>query len=750
MAKDIENVSLTREELENFYKDKDVRDRSTTELKEYLKKHTILEMLDDKTIPFSIELKDTYTFKTKAGLWGVDKTNRIDAIGTSLFENTNLEKIEFPNICHIKKIMANAFSGSKLQYVRLPDSLEKIGISAFQNCENLKDVKIPKSVKEIGAYAFSGCTKLSQSLVQPFVVPETVEKIGENAFYGIPFVRYDGEAEDDGNHWGAINFTSKNIEEARKKAEEEAIKKAEEEKRKKAEEEAKRILNETIMRIKAEEEKKRKDEEEKRRQDEEERRRKDQEEKKMLEEKARKAEEETKRLEEEKRRREEEEKRKEEEKQRRAIPRALDDDSIGHLFIEMRNDKRCIDNPEHKEATRLYIPTDYFYDRQKYRISEIGDSFFENSKLEYVEFEKNSIKKIGDSAFKGCKSLNTLTIGEGLTDIGKEAFKNCKMLEDCTLPDSLEEIKDSAFENCRKLEIEFLPNNIRQIGKKAFQDCKHLISVVIPSNVEKIDDRAFKACSSLKALTINEGVQEIGESAFDGCDKLERVEIPSTVVSIGEDAFLGVQCLVCKNPELKEGSPWGADYVEYLNIEKNAVSEAEEDEIEKSSKENEQNISPQQGIIETRDVVDEDYAKQVLCGDSIKIERTYLDRKKNIKYDVKKIGQRAFYSLRGVLRKVVIPPCITEIEDSAFEDCSKLSYVQIPHKVKKIGKNAFKGVPFSSIKYNGDAEGSPWGAEDIPVDIDESYPTVSLAEKQDVKKDSNSLASMIEDDEYVI
>lgn len=55
---------------------------------------------------------------------------------------------------------------------------------------------------------------------------------------------------------------------------------------------------------------------------------------------------------------------------------------------------------------------------------------------------------------------------------------------------------------------------------------------------------------------------------------------------------------------------------------------------------------------------------------------------------VTKIGDKAFYDLR--VTSVVIPEGVTEIEERAFERCSKLTSVTIPETVVVIGAHAFE------------------------------------------------------------
>ncbi len=79
----------------------------------------------------------------------------------------------------ITSIAPGAFYGYNFTDIKLPDTLETIGWSAFDSCRQLKNVVLPSGVKSIGKKAFQGCENL-----ESITLNEGLEEIGENAFDG--------------------------------------------------------------------------------------------------------------------------------------------------------------------------------------------------------------------------------------------------------------------------------------------------------------------------------------------------------------------------------------------------------------------------------------------------------------------------------------------------------------------------------------------------------------------------------------
>lgn len=103
----------------------------------------------------------------------------VETIGVSAFQNCfNLQTVEFEEGSLLKEIPNYAFRSCKnLRAIKIPDSVEKIGNYAFADSSNLGTVTIGKLVNAIGDYAFESCSNLVN-----LTLGESVETIGVGAF----------------------------------------------------------------------------------------------------------------------------------------------------------------------------------------------------------------------------------------------------------------------------------------------------------------------------------------------------------------------------------------------------------------------------------------------------------------------------------------------------------------------------------------------------------------------------------------
>ena len=184
-------------------------------------------------------------------------------------------------------------------------------------------------------------------------------------------------------------------------------------------------------------------------------------------------------------------------------------------------------------------------------VTEIGASAFNGCvSLEKVTLSKN-ITAIPDSAFSGCTALSEITLSDNIKTIGTNAFENCKQLTGVEFPDSLETISDKAFLNCEKLEnIEF-SKNLKSIGASAFEGCKALEKINIPDSLQTMNIGAFKNCTSLVDVKIGNSLTTLPNEAFNGCIKLQKFTIGKAVKTIGNNCL--ANCTTLKSITIPEG-----------------------------------------------------------------------------------------------------------------------------------------------------------------------------------------------------
>lgn len=140
--------------------------------------------------------------------------NSVKSIGKSAFKNcAALTKLTIPAL--VTQIGDEAFANTDISSATVPVGVEAIGNKLFYGCDNLTSLTIGKNVKTVGEEAFVGCTALTSLYVnnieqwlsfnfesclesplyyagklyiggksaENIVIPESVTKINDNAFY---------------------------------------------------------------------------------------------------------------------------------------------------------------------------------------------------------------------------------------------------------------------------------------------------------------------------------------------------------------------------------------------------------------------------------------------------------------------------------------------------------------------------------------------------------------------------------------
>ena len=176
-------------------------------------------------------------------------------------------------------------------------------------------------------------------------------------------------------------------------------------------------------------------------------------------------------------------------------------------------------------------------------IGKIYSNTFENcNALESVEL-KRDVSSIGERAFYGCSSLSSVELNDGLTSIGKYCFAYCKSLKSVKIPSGITTINNETFYSCSVLENVEIPDSVTSIGSEAFAYCKSLESITLPRKLQSIGMEVFSCCTALKSIEIPDSVTLMESDTFSGCKSLESVKIGKGITEIRQDVFYGCTSL---------------------------------------------------------------------------------------------------------------------------------------------------------------------------------------------------------------
>lgn len=227
-----------------------------------------------------------------------------------------------------------------------------------------------------------------------------------------------------------------------------------------------------------------------------------------------------------------------------------------------------------------------------------------------------------------------------VTSFNAASFAGNTTVTSISVGSNITTIPNGAFAGCTALKSVSMPSSLTTIGNDAFSGCTALTSVSIPSSTVVIGDNAFAGCTALTSVSIPSSVTSIGANTFLNCKSLGNVNIPASVTSVGANAFKGCSSM-------------------------NSVS----------------------------------------IGDSVKTigANAFYGCTKltsvNIsdKSKLTTIGNNAFYNCK-TLTSITIPKKVKTIGTKAFYNCKKLQTINVKSTVlKKIGKNAFKGIHKKAI-----------------------------------------------------
>lgn len=136
------------------------------------------------------------------------------------------------------------------------------------------------------------------------------------------------------------------------------------------------------------------------------------------------------------------------------------------------------------------------------------------------------------------QSVSAVTIPEGTTEIGRFAFSRSS-LRTVTIPEGVTTIDYAAFYHCDNLDNVILPDTVNTVGAKAFTHTGWLDDFEENSMDDFLisGDILVAYKGNLPEVVIPDGVRVIAEEAFRNHTELKKVHLPASVTDIGNDAF---------------------------------------------------------------------------------------------------------------------------------------------------------------------------------------------------------------------
>ena len=356
-------------------------------------------------------------------------------------------------------------------------------------------------------------------------------------------------------------------------------------------------------------------------------------------------------------------------------------------------------------------------------VTEMGAKAFKNcTALPAVTF--TNLKKIPTCAFQNCKALKEYQGLEAVTSIGDQAFMSCSILPDVIFGASLKTIGSQAFDGCKAFKTVTLPNSVESIGSDAFanmtlsdvsvpfvgrsreKSAKDALNTVFScndarkpmnltvTNAESFNKKNLKDCESVKNLVLTAPLNQVEEGAFRGL-KLISVTLPDTLKALPNSAFEDCTALV----EVK-----GSEYLQMIgdNAFKGckALPTLALDSLRAIGQSAFEdctifNLSEPLNAVETIGEFAFKNAK-ALTSLTINSQMQTLDEyafsesrltSVILPESLREICVGAFEN--SVIEQVTILGNLEVIGDYAFHSCKKLTNLELPASLKKIGTEAF-------------------------------------------------------------
>lgn len=346
----------------------------------------------------------------------------------------------------------------------------------------------------------------------------------------------------------------------------------------------------------------------------------------------------------------------------------------------------------------------------------------------------DSVINIGDYAFMSCQNLANITMGLNVANIGKYAFTECDKIENVYYEGNVTnwcEIsgisnltlngltnKNIYFDGSKPSGELILSDGVTVIEDYAFKDCVDITSVILPNSIVSVSSKAFDGCINLQyneydnayylgnaanpylalikakskditSCSIQTSTKLIASYAFESCVAITTLQIPDNIIGIGKRAFADCDRLISVTigngvTDLNKESFYSCDRLENVTIDANNAAYCSVGNIIYNRAKTALIFVPKAitGIVDLpAGVVEINDSAFNGCSKITGI---------NIPSSVTRIGIGAF-SYCSSIESITIPDSVTVIGDSAFYNCSALIDVTFGNGITNISGYAFAG-----------------------------------------------------------
>ena len=412
---------------------------------------------------------------------------------------------------------------------------------------------------------------------------------------------------------------------------------------------------------------------------------------------------------------------------------AEEEDGLVHL-TKTKNDTELLRIDVDKKNGVMYITGD-----TRENITSIDTNEFNGLKswcqsyLKTVNIQNNGNYKIAVGCFTGCRLLQKVDIGfANLTEIGYMAFYDCSALktlayykdeENFLLTDqgTISIQNKTSISNCafglsgiEKLDISNMTDIT--IGDAAFEDCTLLNKVNCDNAEVTFGYKTFYNCTALNEISLNNtNIIKFGYEDFGNCTALTDVTLNIHNITMPDNEFAMEKMETSAWQNDFKNTPYGLFY-NCKNL-KNVKVISEDAETLYPAMFYNCNALSKIDLTEMVALKDFNYEAFANCTSLNKESITLPD------IEMENLGYNTFYNCKLFtnidlsdwkfklvggfknnenLESVIIPEYVTQINNYAFEGCSKLKKAILPENVKAIGKKAFSNtaIDILRIPYN--------------------------------------------------